>query len=231
MLGSVGIYYFSILKALEMVIKSLESLHANFFWGSHESSKKLSWVKWSNTLASFDKGGLGVGSLSDFNKALLLKWRWRLFNFSNSLWVQLEMVLLSTFGRILGLEMILFISDIIDYSTLKTIKIASLVNVFLMVHGNGIDRLPNRLNLSSRGLDIDSISCIVCNGHVESNDHIFFTCDTAVAIWNLDHGLIFFQAFSRVKIRPTGLIHVMFLRTKEQYVFHLCGYLLDSLAF
>nr|GEZ02953.1 RNA-directed DNA polymerase, eukaryota, reverse transcriptase zinc-binding domain protein [Tanacetum cinerariifolium] len=33
-------------------------------------------------------GGLGVGSLSAFNKALLLKWRWRLFNFSNSLWVQ-----------------------------------------------------------------------------------------------------------------------------------------------
>nr|GEY76300.1 hypothetical protein [Tanacetum cinerariifolium] len=56
--------------------------------GSHESSKKLSWVKWSNTLASFDKGGLGVGSLSAFNKALLLKWRWRLFNFPNSLWVQ-----------------------------------------------------------------------------------------------------------------------------------------------
>nr|GEU51426.1 reverse transcriptase domain, reverse transcriptase zinc-binding domain protein [Tanacetum cinerariifolium] len=85
---SLGICYFSIFKAPEMVIKSLESLRANFFWGSHESSKKLSWVKWSNTLASFDKGGLGVGSLSAFNKALLLKWRWRLFNFLNSLWVQ-----------------------------------------------------------------------------------------------------------------------------------------------
>nr|GEX53940.1 hypothetical protein [Tanacetum cinerariifolium] len=72
-LGSLGIYYLSIFKAPEMVIKSLESLRANFFWGSHESSKKLSWVKWSNTLASFDKGGLGVGSLSAFNKALLLK--------------------------------------------------------------------------------------------------------------------------------------------------------------
>nr|GEX48317.1 RNA-directed DNA polymerase, eukaryota, reverse transcriptase zinc-binding domain protein [Tanacetum cinerariifolium] len=86
-LGSLGIYYFSIFKAPEMVIKSFESLRANFFWGSHESSKKLSWVKWSNTLASFDKGGLGVGSLNAFNKALLLKWRWLLFNFLNSLWV------------------------------------------------------------------------------------------------------------------------------------------------
>nr|GEW53877.1 hypothetical protein [Tanacetum cinerariifolium] len=75
-------------QAFEMVIKSLEILRANFFWGSHESSKKLSWVKWSNTLASFDKGGLGVGCLSAFNKALLLKWRRRLFNFPNFLWVQ-----------------------------------------------------------------------------------------------------------------------------------------------
>nr|GEY81571.1 RNA-directed DNA polymerase, eukaryota, reverse transcriptase zinc-binding domain protein [Tanacetum cinerariifolium] len=111
----------------------------------HESSKKLSWVKWSNILASFDNGGLGVGSLSAFNRALLLKWRWRLFDFSNSLWVQ----------------------------------------VIKAFHGNEADRLPNRLNLSSRGLDIDSISCMVCNGHVESNDHIFFTCDTTVAISNL----------------------------------------------
>nr|GEV71902.1 RNA-directed DNA polymerase, eukaryota, reverse transcriptase zinc-binding domain protein [Tanacetum cinerariifolium] len=157
MLGSLGIYYFSIFKAPKMVIKSFESLRANFFWGIHESSKKLSWVKWPNTIASFDKGGLGVGSLSTFNKALLLKWRWRLFNFLNSLWVQLEMVLLSAFGRILGLEMIHFISDIIDYFTLKTIKIASLVNVFLMVHGNGIgvglllweDPRPNLITLSS----------------------------------------------------------------------------------
>nr|GFA01108.1 RNA-directed DNA polymerase, eukaryota, reverse transcriptase zinc-binding domain protein [Tanacetum cinerariifolium] len=75
-------------QAPEMVIKSLGSLRANFFWGSHESSKKLSCVKWSNTLASFDKGGLGVGCFSAFNKVLLLKWRWRLFNFPNSLWVQ-----------------------------------------------------------------------------------------------------------------------------------------------
>nr|GFC73779.1 hypothetical protein [Tanacetum cinerariifolium] len=57
-LESLGIYYFSIFKAPEIVIKSLESLRANFFLASHESSKKLSWVKWSNTLASFDKGGL-----------------------------------------------------------------------------------------------------------------------------------------------------------------------------
>nr|GEW84339.1 RNA-directed DNA polymerase, eukaryota, reverse transcriptase zinc-binding domain protein [Tanacetum cinerariifolium] len=80
-----------------------------------------------------------------------------------------------------------------------------------------LDRLPYRLNLSSHNLDIDSISCMVCNGHVESNDHIFFTCDTAVAIWNLVRSWIDLPlpSFLSVKIGPTGLIPAMFLRTKR----------------
>ncbi|GJT89353.1 RNA-directed DNA polymerase, eukaryota, reverse transcriptase zinc-binding domain protein [Tanacetum coccineum] len=51
-----------------------------------------------------------------------------------------------------------------------------------------LDRLPHRLNLSSRGLDIDSIMCPLCNKHVESNSHGFFTCDTACGVWSLVRG-------------------------------------------
>ncbi|GJS20918.1 hypothetical protein Tco_0449550 [Tanacetum coccineum] len=38
-----------------------------------EDSKKLAWVKWSNILASLDKGGLGVGSLKAFNMSLFIE--------------------------------------------------------------------------------------------------------------------------------------------------------------
>nr|GEW25967.1 RNA-directed DNA polymerase, eukaryota, reverse transcriptase zinc-binding domain protein [Tanacetum cinerariifolium] len=48
-----------------------------------------------------------------------------------------------------------------------------------------LDRLPNHLNLSFRGLDIDSIMCPVCNVFVESSAHTFFSCDTASAVWHL----------------------------------------------
>ncbi|GKF74857.1 RNA-directed DNA polymerase, eukaryota, partial [Tanacetum coccineum] len=48
-----------------------------------------------------------------------------------------------------------------------------------------LDRLLNRLNISSRGLDIDSIMCPVCNASVESSAHTFFSCDTASAVWHL----------------------------------------------
>ncbi|GJX69706.1 putative RNA-directed DNA polymerase, eukaryota, reverse transcriptase zinc-binding domain protein [Tanacetum coccineum] len=40
-----------------------------------------------SSLASLDKGCLGVGSLKAFNMSLLLKWRWRLFHNPNALWV------------------------------------------------------------------------------------------------------------------------------------------------
>ncbi|GKA27838.1 hypothetical protein Tco_0714006 [Tanacetum coccineum] len=65
-LGSLGIYYLSIFKVPEMVVKSLKSLRDAFFWGVHEDTKKIVWVKWSNILTSLDKGGLGVGSLKSF---------------------------------------------------------------------------------------------------------------------------------------------------------------------
>ncbi|GKB45218.1 RNA-directed DNA polymerase, eukaryota, reverse transcriptase zinc-binding domain protein [Tanacetum coccineum] len=46
-----------------------------------------------------------------------------------------------------------------------------------------LDRLPHRLNLSLHGMEIQDITCPICVGNVESNDHIFFSCDTAVQVW------------------------------------------------
>ncbi|GJX56798.1 RNA-directed DNA polymerase, eukaryota, reverse transcriptase zinc-binding domain protein [Tanacetum coccineum] len=74
-LGSLGIYFFSLFKAPVAVLKALDLARASFFWGGSTDSKKLSWVKWSNVLASLDKGGLAIGSLNSFNLALLHKWR------------------------------------------------------------------------------------------------------------------------------------------------------------
>ncbi|GJV77198.1 reverse transcriptase domain, reverse transcriptase zinc-binding domain protein [Tanacetum coccineum] len=48
-----------------------------------------------------------------------------------------------------------------------------------------LDRFPRHLNISSQGLDIDSIMCPMCNKHVESNAHVFFSFDIASSIWSL----------------------------------------------
>ncbi|GJX84443.1 RNA-directed DNA polymerase, eukaryota, reverse transcriptase zinc-binding domain protein [Tanacetum coccineum] len=56
-----------------------------------------------------------------------------------------------------------------------------------------LDRLPTRLNLLGRGLDIPSILCPLCNEAVESTSHIFFSYSLAHQVmrkvcrwWELD---------------------------------------------
>ncbi|GKC61399.1 RNA-directed DNA polymerase, eukaryota [Tanacetum coccineum] len=42
-----------------------------------------------------------------------------------------------------------------------------------------LDCLPTRLNISQRGMDIDSILCLICDNAVESSRLIFFNCNVA----------------------------------------------------
>ncbi|GJU43717.1 retrovirus-related pol polyprotein from transposon TNT 1-94 [Tanacetum coccineum] len=116
-LGSIGIYYFSIFKVYESVLNSLERSRVMFFWGGSHKARKVSWIKW--TL-----------------DALLIR-RFSL------LWVHRQ------FGTNIPRKVNIFIWRLI------------------------LDRLPHKLNLSSRGIDIQAISYPSCNGNVESSNHIF----------------------------------------------------------
>ncbi|GJS27467.1 RNA-directed DNA polymerase, eukaryota [Tanacetum coccineum] len=56
------------------------------------------------------------------------------------------------------------------------------------------DALPTRFNISRRGIDIQDMSCPICDNAIESSDHLLFRCglvrDIAKKVlswWNLDH--------------------------------------------
>ncbi|GJU73336.1 RNA-directed DNA polymerase, eukaryota, reverse transcriptase zinc-binding domain protein [Tanacetum coccineum] len=44
-------------------------------------------------------------------------------------------------------------------------------------------RLPTRLNLDKRGIDLDSVLCPICNDNPELEDHIFVECCIAKSTW------------------------------------------------
>ncbi|GJW78515.1 hypothetical protein Tco_0140197 [Tanacetum coccineum] len=88
-LGAIGTYFFSLFPMPISVNKKLESLRYNFFWGSDDKSKKISWISWNLALASKEKGGLGIDSLFSLNYALIQKWRWRFINNPHALWSRL----------------------------------------------------------------------------------------------------------------------------------------------
>ena len=48
------------------------------------------------------------------------------------------------------------------------------VNVFLW--RAMINKLPSRVNLDRRGIDVDSLLCPICLGDLETVNHSFFNC-------------------------------------------------------
>ncbi|GJS69973.1 zinc finger, CCHC-type containing protein [Tanacetum coccineum] len=48
-----------------------------------------------------------------------------------------------------------------------------------------LDRIPTRSNLDSRGIDLDSISCPVCNDEIETSQHLLIDCSIAKSSWIL----------------------------------------------
>ncbi|GJW76393.1 RNA-directed DNA polymerase, eukaryota [Tanacetum coccineum] len=72
-LGSIGTYYLSLFSMPITVSKKLESIRSHFFWGSDDSSKRITWISWNLVLASKGNGGLGIGSLYSLNQALIQK--------------------------------------------------------------------------------------------------------------------------------------------------------------
>nr|GFB71029.1 RNA-directed DNA polymerase, eukaryota, reverse transcriptase zinc-binding domain protein [Tanacetum cinerariifolium] len=57
-----------------------------------------------------------------------------------------------------------------------------------------LDGLPIRLNISRKGIDVESILCPMCGKAVESTSHIFFTCQMSKEIlrkisrwWDIDY--------------------------------------------
>ncbi|PWA33959.1 hypothetical protein CTI12_AA623660 [Artemisia annua] len=47
------------------------------------------------------------------------------------------------------------------------------------------DRLPTRCNLDARGVDLDSTRCPICDGDLESSQHLFVECLVASSLWKI----------------------------------------------
>ncbi|XP_022030427.1 uncharacterized protein LOC110931338 [Helianthus annuus] len=85
-LGSLPSYFLSLFAAPKGVINKLEKIRRDFLWGKTSAGRKLRWMRWSLLLKSKKYGGLGVGSIRDFNLAMLAKWWWRFKENPNQLW-------------------------------------------------------------------------------------------------------------------------------------------------
>nr|GEV90079.1 zinc finger, CCHC-type [Tanacetum cinerariifolium] len=174
-----------------------------------KDTKNITWVKWENILASRQKGGLAngiwrniVGSINHLHDCCIvpkdtLKYKvgcGTKVRFWIDTWIgdgplahrdwKMQWKRPIVFGRINAIWDSLQAE--LQHSTPfegQDEILPKKVNIFLW--RLNLDRLPHRLNLSWRGLEIQSISCSVCSNDMESNDHGFYTCDVALHIWSL----------------------------------------------
>nr|GEW70455.1 RNA-directed DNA polymerase, eukaryota [Tanacetum cinerariifolium] len=69
-----------------------------------------------------------------------------------------------------------------DFATRWNRYLPKKINIFIWRSLR--DRLPTRWNLSRRGIDIESISCPICDSGIETLYHTLWTCSLATTIWN-----------------------------------------------
>nr|GEU93939.1 RNA-directed DNA polymerase, eukaryota [Tanacetum cinerariifolium] len=91
-----------------------------------------------------------------------------------------------------------------------------LIKVNILAWRIKLNNLQSRLNLSRRGLDLDTIFCPSCNSAVESSNHIFFGCPMVKDLykflarwWDVSMKMFFsydewWNWFSNLRSRPSS---------------------------
>ncbi|KAL4563259.1 hypothetical protein LXL04_027299 [Taraxacum kok-saghyz] len=95
------------------------------------------------------------------------------------------------------------------------------INIF--VWRVALNRLPTRCNLVSKGIDLETVLCPVCQMEVESLAHILFQCEVAFALWGrvatwCDAYMPVFDSFGEVHQWIDGQSTVNFRRSKMEAV-------------
>lgn len=86
-LSAMPVHLLSICQPPKTIIKHIERVFANFFWGSSEGKQKYYWSSWSTLCYPTSEGGVGFRSLQDIADTFAAKLWWQ-FRLRDSLWVE-----------------------------------------------------------------------------------------------------------------------------------------------
>eukprot|EP00253_Pinus_taeda_P020669 PITA_20669 len=82
------LYLFSILAAPKWVLKAINNLQRNFFWGSTGLNRKWALVKWEKACLPKKAGGIGLRDPEHSNRIMGAKIWWRWLSYPGTLWAR-----------------------------------------------------------------------------------------------------------------------------------------------
>ncbi|GJW51879.1 RNA-directed DNA polymerase, eukaryota [Tanacetum coccineum] len=179
-LGASPLYNMSIFKVPKGILNSMEALRSKFFNGMDPSTKNFTWAAW-------NKASCEGQQLVDLNSLM------ESVSLSQSLdrWI----CDLSGDGEFRVKEVRNFIDNLFlpSYAdAMRWVKCIPIkINVFVWRARR--DFLPTRVNISRRGILLESSSCPLCSSSEEDIHHVLFGCGLAESIfrricrwWELD---------------------------------------------
>nr|GEX68341.1 ribonuclease H-like domain-containing protein [Tanacetum cinerariifolium] len=159
------------------VLNQLEGLRNSFFLGADLDERKMTWVRF-NRLYSLDlqKDSSIAQKMQNSDWANSFR---RLPRGGGGLKSVNGVFSVKSAREEIDKHLLVTSSSPTRWSKLLPIK----VNVFSwrMI----LDKLPTRVNLSNRGMDIPCVLCSVCDIRVESRNHLFFGCSMACDLYRL----------------------------------------------
>ncbi|XP_050878153.1 uncharacterized mitochondrial protein AtMg00310-like [Lathyrus oleraceus] len=85
-ISAIIVYTMSFYKAPSKVMKEITSIHNNFSWNNTGEKRNVHCISWTKVCKDKEDGGLRAKNISMFNKALLLKWKWRILIDKEAYW-------------------------------------------------------------------------------------------------------------------------------------------------
>ncbi|GJR61323.1 putative RNA-directed DNA polymerase, eukaryota, reverse transcriptase zinc-binding domain protein, partial [Tanacetum coccineum] len=198
-LGNLPTFYMSIYLLSISIRKKLESLRNKFFTGGDPDDTKMTWVKWKISLVSKKDGGLGIG----ISKGVLMLFLIAVSNvalgdllFPRLIVSNIKWSLDASAGFSVASVLFLVGSYILDTDSEATRwnrNIPIKVNVFLS--RLKLNKLPSRVNLDRRGIEVGLILCPSCLDDFETVNHHF-----SIAEWQNICGLSWLNGGSLISL-------------------------------
>ncbi|GKC39114.1 RNA-directed DNA polymerase, eukaryota, reverse transcriptase zinc-binding domain protein [Tanacetum coccineum] len=180
-LGNLPTYFMSIYLMPVSIRSKLESMRRKFFRGADQNDSKMAWIKipfnWSSVLRRLPRGGAELNQFEALGEAIRNvsltdqsdSWTWSI-----------------GVGYSVASTRVLVDEKLLDSSLEATRWIRYIpikVNVFLW--RLNLNKLPSRVNLDRKGIEVSSLLCPTCQIDVETVNHIFFNCEMAKDLWSL----------------------------------------------